>query len=120
MIFKPASPVNCSTSGCSSSHTSTSGNGNRIVTSFLPSTPNFFVDFFTHVWYLSAIAALLSKRVLTPDSIRVRVESRYFLLQVSTKGGTTSQRWSLKLSVGVAHSAWQAPMIRTRLLRCRY
>src|SRR5262249_16103896 len=90
MIFKPASPVNCSTSGCSSSHTSTSGNGNRIVTSFLPSTPNFFVDFFTHVWYFSAIAALLSKRVLTPDSVRVRVESRYFLLQVSTKGGTTS------------------------------
>jgi hypothetical protein len=29
-------------------------------------------------------------RVLTPDSIRVRGESRYFLFQVSTKGGTTS------------------------------
>jgi hypothetical protein len=30
-------------------------------------------------------------RVLTPDSIRVRGESRYFLFQVSTKGGTTSR-----------------------------
>jgi hypothetical protein len=38
-----------------------------------------------------AIAALLFQRkVLTPDSIRVRAESRYFLFQVSTKGGTTS------------------------------
>src|ERR1700674_1739632 len=38
-----------------------------------------------------AIAALLFQRkVLIPDSIRVRAESRYFLFQVSTKGGTTS------------------------------
>ena len=38
-----------------------------------------------------AIAALLFQRkVLIPDSIQVRAESRYFLFQVSTKGGTTS------------------------------
>jgi hypothetical protein len=36
------------------------------------------VDFFAHLWYFSAIAALLSKRVLIPDSIRVRAESLYF------------------------------------------
>src|ERR1019366_1786026 len=89
MIFNPARPVRCSTSGCNSSHTSTSGSGNRTATSLLPSTSNFFVDFFVLLWYLSAIAALLSEmRVLTPDSIRVRAESRYFLFQVSTKDGT--------------------------------
>jgi hypothetical protein len=48
------------------------------------------MDFFALLWYLSALAALLSKIVLTPDSIRVWVESRFFLSQVSTKGGTTS------------------------------
>lgn len=32
----------------------------------------------------------LESRLITPDSIRVRVESRYFFLQVSTKSGTTS------------------------------
>ena len=91
MIFNPASPVRRSTSGCNSSHTSTSGSGNRTATSLLPSTSNFFVDFFVLLWYLSAIAAFLSEmRVLTPDSIRVRAESRYFLFQVSTKDGTSS------------------------------
>ena len=66
MIFKPASPVRRSTSGGNSSHTSTSGSGNRTATSLLPSTSNFFVDFFVLLWYLSAIAALLSEmRVLT-------------------------------------------------------
>jgi hypothetical protein len=55
-----------------------------------PTTSNFFVDFFVLVWYFSAIVALLSKRVLIPDSIRVRAESRYFLFQASTKGGTIS------------------------------
>jgi hypothetical protein len=49
------------------------------------------LDFFALLWYLMAIAALLFQRkVLIPDSIRVRAESRYFLFQVSTKGGTTS------------------------------
>src|ERR1039458_5194661 len=91
MIFKPPSPVRRSTSGGNSSHTSTSGSGNRTATSLLPSTSNFFVDLFVLLWYLSAIAALLSEmRVLTPDSIRVRAESRYFLFQVSTKDGTSS------------------------------
>ena len=80
MICKPASPVSCSTSGCNSSHTSTNGSGTLTANSLLPSTSNFFVDFLAHVWYFSVIAALLSKRVLTPDSIRVRVESRYFSL----------------------------------------
>src|ERR1700719_5140451 len=32
----------------------------------------------------------LEKRLIIPDSIRARAESRYFLFQVSTKGGTTS------------------------------
>ncbi len=32
----------------------------------------------------------LENRVCNPNSIRVRVESRCFLFQVSTKGGTTS------------------------------
>ena len=66
MIFKPASPVRRSTSGCNSSHTSTSGSGNRTATSLLPSTSNFFVDFFVLLWYLSAIAALLSKKSSHP------------------------------------------------------
>jgi hypothetical protein len=77
--LKTASPVRCSTSGCNSSHTFTSGNGNGTATSLLPSNSNFFVDFFAHLWYFSAIVALLSKRVLIPDSIRVRAESRYIL-----------------------------------------
>jgi len=46
-----------------------------------------------------AIAALLFQRkVLIPDSIRVRAESRYFLFQVSTKGGTTSAKVETYLS----------------------
>ncbi|HEV7967880.1 MAG TPA: ATP-binding protein [Candidatus Acidoferrales bacterium] len=48
-------------------------------------------EFFALLWYLMAIAALLFQRkVIIPDSIRVRAESRYFLFRVSTKGGTTS------------------------------
>src|SRR5438876_11549591 len=91
MIFKPASPVRCSTSGCNSSHISTSGNGNRIATSFLPSNSNFFVDFFAHLWYFSAIAALLSKKSshpgLYPSPGR---EPLLFSSQISTKRGATS------------------------------
>jgi hypothetical protein len=49
MTFSPASPVRGSTSGCNSSHTSTSGSGNRTASSFLPSTSNFFVDFLAPV-----------------------------------------------------------------------
>src|SRR5579883_440713 len=66
MIFNPAIPVRRSTSGCSSSHTSTSGSGTLTANSFLPSTSNFFVDFLLPVWYLSAIAALLSKKSSHP------------------------------------------------------
>src|SRR5438128_6010200 len=93
MIFKPASPVRCSTSGCNSSHISTSGNGNRIATSFLPSNSNFFVDFFAHLWYFSAIAALLSKKSshpgLYPSPGR---EPLLFSSQISTKRGATSRK----------------------------
>src|SRR5437773_10733713 len=91
MIFKPASPVKCSTSGCNSSHISTSGKGNRTATSFRPNNSNFFVDFFAHLWYFSAIAALLSKKSshpgLYPSPGR---EPLLFSSQISTKSGATS------------------------------
>src|ERR1700680_2465048 len=91
MICGPASPARCSTCGCSSSHSSTSGSGKCTANCLAPTTSNFRLDFFALLWYLMAIAALLFQRnVLIPDSIRVRAESRYFLFQVSTKGGTTS------------------------------
>src|ERR1700674_5642911 len=93
MICSPASPARCSTCGCSSSHSSTSGSGKCTANCLAPTTSNFRLDFFALLWYLMAIAALLFQRkVLIPDSIRVRAESRYFLLQVSTKGGTTSRQ----------------------------
>src|ERR1700739_569949 len=91
MICSPASPAKCSTCGCSSSQSSTSGSGKCTANCLAPTTSNFRLDFFALLWYLMAIAALLFQRkVLIPDSIRVRAESRYFLFQVSTKGGTTS------------------------------
>src|SRR5438132_9296681 len=96
MIFKPASPVKCSTSGCNSSHISTSGKGNRTATSFRPNNSNFFVDFFAHLWYFSAIAALLSKKSshpgLYPSPGR---EPLLFSSQISTKSGATSYHGSL-------------------------
>src|ERR1017187_8836388 len=93
MICSPASPARCSTCGCSSSHNSTSGSGKCTANCLAPTTSNFRLDFFALLWYLMAIAALLFQRkVLIPDSIRVRDESRYFLFQVSTKGGTTSRK----------------------------
>src|SRR5437016_8661895 len=91
MIFTPSSPVKCSTSGCNSSHISTSGKGNRTATSFRPNNSNFFVDFFAHLWYFSAIAALLSKKSshpgLYPSPGR---EPLLFSSQISTKRGATS------------------------------
>src|SRR5258708_32922922 len=92
MICSPARPARCSTCGCSSSQSSTSGTGKCTANCLAPTTSNFRLDFFALLWYLMAIAALLFQRkVLIPDSIRVRAESRYFLFQVSTKGGTTSK-----------------------------
>src|SRR5580704_5852549 len=91
MICSPASPARCSTCGCSSSHSSTSGSGKCTANCLTPAASNFRLDFFALLWYLMAIAALLFQRkVLIPDSIRVRAESRYFLFQVSTTGGTIS------------------------------
>src|ERR1700693_5273325 len=93
MICSPASPARCSTCGCSSSQSSTSGSGKCTANCLAPTTSNFRLDFFALLWYLMAIAALLFQRkVLIPDSIRVRAESRYFLFQVSTKGETTPWR----------------------------
>src|SRR5262249_36082075 len=66
MICRPASPVRCSTSGCNSSHTSSNGNGTLTANAFFPTTSNFFVDFRAHLWYFSAIAALLSKKSSHP------------------------------------------------------
>jgi hypothetical protein len=71
-----------------------------LLAALLLASSNFRLDFFALLWYLMAIAALLFKRkVLIPDSIRVRAESRYFLFQVSTKGGTTSDCAAV-LSIG--------------------
>src|SRR5580700_11128476 len=100
MICSPASPANCSTCGCSSSHSSTSGSGKCTANCLAPTTSNFRLDFFALLWYLMAIAALLFQRkVLIPDSIRVRAESRYFLFQVSTTGGTISEEFKLDIIV---------------------
>src|SRR5208282_1067790 len=45
----------------------------------------------------------LENRVCNPNSIRVRVESRCFLFQVSTKGGTTSCFSFARLYTASAH-----------------
>ena len=44
MIRSPACPVNCSTSACNSSHTSTIGSGISTHISRLPITSNFCLD----------------------------------------------------------------------------
>src|SRR6202051_5386083 len=108
MICSPASPARCSTCDCSSSHSSTSGSGKCTANCLAPTTSNFRLDFFALLWYLMAIAALLFQRkVLIPDSIRVRAESRYFLFQVSTKGGTTSGITPQLLPLWIFPGVWQ-------------
>jgi hypothetical protein len=55
-----------------------------------------------------AIAALLFQRkVLIPDSIRVRAESRYFLFQVSTTGGTIS-KVRVELTIDVSRETFSS------------
>src|SRR5439155_8071187 len=114
MIFKPASPVKCSTSGCNSSHISTSGKGNRTATSFRPNNSNFFVDFFAHLWYFSAIAALLSKKSshpgLYPSPGR---EPLLFSSQISTKRGATSRTLANRMTLESGRS-WSCGAIGAR------
>ncbi len=67
-----------------------SGKGNRTA-SYRPSTTSNFLDFLALLWYLFLTAALLARaRSSSPNSTRVRGESRSSSSQLSTKGGTCS------------------------------